>query len=186
MAKPDLSDYNEVADRVREFHANYPDGRLRADHSFIESGGVIVGVVVKAYAFRTADDPMPASGLAWEPIPGKTPYTKDSELQNAETSAWGRAIVASGASRAKKIASYEEVRNRQPAQPETAPNAEGTDAFFKLAKDKGISLNDLVAAFEKQIGIHPKAADNNILNGFVNLVKTGVVNIDVTSEPVAG
>jgi hypothetical protein len=44
---------------------------------------------------------------------GKTPYTRDSELQNAETSAIGRAIIMVGASDAKKVASANEVRNRQ-------------------------------------------------------------------------
>lgn len=46
-------------------------------------------------------------------MPGKTPYTKLSELQNAETSAWGRAIVAVLASESKSVASAEDVRNRQ-------------------------------------------------------------------------
>jgi hypothetical protein len=68
---------------------------------------------VKAYAYRTPDDQRPGTGLAWEPCPGKTPYTKDSELQNAETSAIGRAIIMVGASDAKKVASANEVRNRQ-------------------------------------------------------------------------
>lgn len=56
---------------------------------------------------------MPGIGVAWEPFPGRTPYTKDSELMNAETGAWGRAIMAALAADAKKgIASAQEVRNR--------------------------------------------------------------------------
>lgn len=47
-------------------------------------------------------------------FPGRTPYTLGSELMNAETSAWGRAIIAVGAADSKKgISSAEEVRNRQ-------------------------------------------------------------------------
>jgi hypothetical protein len=60
-------------------------------------------------------------GLAWEPVPGKTSYTRDSELQNAETSAWGRAIVAVLAADTKKgIASAEEVQSRQSASPRSS------------------------------------------------------------------
>ena len=64
---------------------------------------------------------------AFEPIPGKTSYTKDSEVMNAETSAWGRAIVALGFE-TKKIASADEVRARSGAAPtgektESAPTA---------------------------------------------------------------
>jgi hypothetical protein len=36
---------------------------------------------------------------------------------NAETSAWGRAIIAVGASDAKRVASANEVRNRQQPDP---------------------------------------------------------------------
>ena len=43
-------------------------------------------------------------------VPGLTPYTKNSELQNAETSAWGRALVAVLAADTKEgVASADEV-----------------------------------------------------------------------------
>jgi hypothetical protein len=105
----DLSGYVEVKDRIAQFKKEYPNGRLQAE---------IVGhfegyVAVKAYAYRTPDDPLPGTGLAWEPVPGRTPYTKDSELQNCETSAWGRAIVAALIADASSgVASADEVRNR--------------------------------------------------------------------------
>src|SRR5205823_6134471 len=52
-------------------------------------------------------------GIAWEPFPGPTPFTKDSELMNAETSAWGRAIVAVGiVAKGEKVASRSEVAAR--------------------------------------------------------------------------
>jgi len=75
-----------------------------------------------AAAYRTADDPRPGIGTAWEPIPGTTEFTLDSEVQNAETAAWGRAIVAAlAADTTKGIASLEEAENRQPddTEPET-------------------------------------------------------------------
>jgi hypothetical protein len=68
-------------------------------------------VVFTAALYRFPEDPLPAVGIAWEEIPGRTPYTKGSELMNAETSAWGRACIAAGIP-SKKIASFEEVRNR--------------------------------------------------------------------------
>ena len=106
----DLKDYVDVKTRIAEFKKEYPDGRLTSD--IVESGfpGFIT---VKAYAYRTPDDPTPGTGLAWEPVPGPTTYTKDSELQNAETSAWGRAIVAALIADASAgVASADEVRNR--------------------------------------------------------------------------
>jgi hypothetical protein len=103
-------DYNDVPSRIREFRAKYPDGCLQSEVWQVPFEGFIA---VKAYAYRTPDDQRPGVGYAWEPVPGKTNFTRDSELQNAETSAWGRAIVAVGAADTKKgIASAEDVRNR--------------------------------------------------------------------------
>lgn len=107
-------DYIDVATRIADFREKYPDGRLRQKGvKFLEFANKH-WVVYTAEAWRTADDPAPAQGTAWEPVPGPTNFTRDSELQNAETAAWGRAIVAAMASDTKEgIASREEVRNRQ-------------------------------------------------------------------------
>lgn len=116
--KVDLGDYVEVAHRIAEVREKlYPKGSFQpADISRPYSVEVIDGqayLIVVAAFFRTADDEKPGIGMAWEPVPGKTPYTKGSELQNAETSAWGRALVAALAADTKKgVASADEVRNR--------------------------------------------------------------------------
>lgn len=113
----DLSDYIDVATRLREFREQYPTGSLQPfDPERPYDVLTIDGrwfIVCTAAAYRSADDPRPGVGIAYEPVPGKTPYTKDSELQNAQTSAWGRAIVAALAADTRTIASAEEVRNRQ-------------------------------------------------------------------------
>jgi hypothetical protein len=120
QSKIDMSGYKEVSERIADFRALYPDGSLQSE---ILESPVDGFIVVKGFAYRTADDQRPGIGLAWEPVPGKTPYTRDSELQNAETSAWGRAIIAVGASDATKVASANEVRNRRADQ--AAPAAGG-------------------------------------------------------------
>lgn len=110
-------DYVEVNVRVKDFHEKYPDGRIQTkDEFFKDEKGVPFLVVVKASVYRTADDPIPTTGTAQVEIPGKTPYTRGSEIQNAETAAIGRAIVFCGASDAKDgIASREEIRNQEEA-----------------------------------------------------------------------
>lgn len=114
----DLSGYNDVAARMIEFRDKYPEGCLQpadpAKPFEVVTVGDRVFIAYTAAAYRTAADPRPGIGVAWEPFPGSTNFTRDSELQNAETSAWGRAILAVGAADAKKgVASREEVRNRQ-------------------------------------------------------------------------
>ena len=105
-------DYVDVATRVGEFRAKHPEGSLQQlALEFREFGGK-QWVIYTAAAYRTADDPRPGMGTAWEPVPGPTPFTRDSELQNAETAAWGRALVAVLAVDTKRgIASAQEIRN---------------------------------------------------------------------------
>lgn len=109
--------YKEVPERIADFAAKNPNGRLRPvnpDQPYkVEVIGDKVFIVYTAACYLSPDDTLPGIGVAWEPFPGRTPYTKDSELQNAETSAWGRAIVAALQSEAKRIASAEDVRNRR-------------------------------------------------------------------------
>lgn len=108
--------YKQVPERIADFKAKHPEGTLQPADPMnpyrIETIGDKTYIVYTAAAYRTPDDQRPGIGIAWEQFPGKTPYTRDSELQNAETSAWGRAIVAALASESKSVASAEDVRNR--------------------------------------------------------------------------
>lgn len=109
-----LDSYNTVAERIAEFGAKHPEGCLQQVSVDFRQVNDRWWVVYTAAAYRTPDDVRPGIGTSWEPIPGTTPYTRDSEVQNAETAAWGRAIVAVlGAETKKGVASFEEVRNRQ-------------------------------------------------------------------------
>lgn len=111
------TDYIDVAERIVEARAQYPDGRLRpADPSkpyTIENIDGQTYIVVVAAFYRNADDQLPGIGMAYEVFPGKSNFTRGSELQNAETSAWGRAMVAALVADTKRgVASANEVRNR--------------------------------------------------------------------------
>lgn len=121
MADFKMGDYNEVASRIQEFREKHPEGSLQQQSlEFREFGGKS-WIVYTAAAYRTPEDPRPGIGTAWEQVPGKTPFTRDSELQNAETAAWGRALIAVGAADARKgIASREEIQNRGAANADPA------------------------------------------------------------------
>lgn len=112
----DMSDYATVPERITAFREKHPEGTFQQVSLQTFDIGGMTYLAYTAAAYRTPDDPRPGIGSAWEPVPGLTSYTKNSELQNAETSAWGRAIIAVGAADAKKVASREEVQNRQADQ----------------------------------------------------------------------
>lgn len=129
MSGPNLEDYVPVNERIQQFIAKYPDGSLRPlwpDNPYRVLGeGETKWLVYGACAYRTPDDPAPGVGLAWEPVPGKTPYTRGSELMVAESSAWGRALAAIGIATNRSIATAEEVRSAQERsqRPQSAPKA---------------------------------------------------------------
>jgi hypothetical protein len=102
----DLKDYVEVKDRLQEWWAKYPDGRVHTEVTELTEDRV----TVRAEAYRKLEDLFPAGvGHSYMQIPGTTPYTKGSEIENAETSAVGRALVMAGLSAKASIASRDEV-----------------------------------------------------------------------------
>lgn len=108
------SDYVEVHVRIAKFYEQYPDGRLTTESVALnmDPDGT-PRVWVGAAAYRTPDDPVPGRGWSYMAVPGTTNFTRGSELENTETSAWGRALAAVGIEVKKGIASASEVRNKQ-------------------------------------------------------------------------
>jgi hypothetical protein len=112
-----MDDYVDVADRLRQFKQAYPSGSLQqVSLQFIDFAGKS-WVVYTAAAYRTPDDLTPGHGTAWEPVPGTSNFKRDSEVMNAETSAWGRAIVAVLAAETKRIATRNEIPQKSPVSP---------------------------------------------------------------------
>ena len=112
MAGPDLSNYVEVKDRLAMALAKWPQLRV------IESVPEVVTiddrhfVQVTCTVYREPEDVLPCTATAWEPFPGSTPFTRNSEMMNAGTSALGRALGYMGIGVERSVASAVEVANR--------------------------------------------------------------------------
>ncbi len=113
----DLSNYVDVPTRIRQLREKHPDAVLRpanpAEPFRIMTIGNREFIVYTAACYRTPDDPMPAIAVAAEPVIGSSSFTRNSEVMNAETSAWGRCIMAALAVDEPHIASRDEVVNRR-------------------------------------------------------------------------
>ena len=121
----DLGDYVEVKDRIAKFYELFGQGRLVTGEVRLsnEPDGV-PRVMVQGLAYRSPEDLHPGVGWSWMELPGKTTYTKGSELENTETSAWGRAIGSLGILIDRSIASANEVDNKKGEAPkQTAQEA---------------------------------------------------------------
>jgi hypothetical protein len=150
------ADYIEVKDRLPEFFAKFPEGSLTGSYELVTINGN-QAVIYTAKAYRTPDDPQPGVGTAYEAIPGSTPYTRGSEIQNAETAAWGRAMIATGAVNASKgVASAEEIRPRiAEQQAATAPLTPQQEAVLSDWKDR---ITDLEGDREGLLKLHKEAS----------------------------
>jgi hypothetical protein len=157
MSNMDLSNYIEVPERIRDFMEKHPEGSLQcktveyrdlpadvSDRHEPTRVELTPHVIYHALAYRSPDDRRPGHGMASEPYPGLTPYTKGSELMNAETSAWGRALAAIGFVSKRDgsagVATAQEVRARQDSPGRTSegvtPSKPQRDLLQKLVKEK--------------------------------------------------
>ena len=113
----DLGNYVDVATRIRQLREKHPEAVLRPANPaepfrIVEIGGREF-IIYTAACYRSPNDPMPAIAVAAEPVIGSSSFTRNSEVMNAETSAWGRAIMAALAVDEPHIASRDEVANRR-------------------------------------------------------------------------
>lgn len=141
-----LDDYVDVATRLKELLEKYPEASVEASQPRLITvdGSNFVEVTVTI----SADGRM-ARASAWEPIPGKTPYTKDSEMMNAETSALGRACGMWGIGLKKSVASLDEVRARREASKAVHPSNQPAHNRDEPAGDQNITGTP---ATDKQLG----------------------------------
>lgn len=115
---PAPADYIDVAERIQQFKAKFPHSALQTTEvKDVQVGGKDF---IEVWAVARTGDAEHEDGVAHarEPFPGKTNFTRDSESMNAETSAWGRAIAATGFAtkndgKTPGIATSNEVNNRK-------------------------------------------------------------------------
>jgi hypothetical protein len=154
-----LDNYVDVAERIRDFKTQFPTGSLRqVSLDFVVVAGKDY-VVYTAAAYRSPEDTIPGIGTAWEPIPGASPYTRGSEVMVAETSAWGRAMIASLAVESQRIASKQEVKNRQVpkrdflAESATVDTVAGLRTLWQEARSAGADESVLTKIADKKDAI---------------------------------
>lgn len=154
-----LGDYVDVPTRLAQALKQFPDLRIQETKPIIVTVDNQQYVEISCTVWRDANDLLPTVAYCWEPIPGKSPFTKGSEMMNASTSCLGRALGFLGMGIGKSIASRNEVQARQPAtvaevSPIRAdleqPFGDTTDTKqYASPKQRGMIR---AKAFEKKIG----------------------------------
>ncbi len=153
MPNPIEMGYITVAERLAAFVKDHPQGRIETELvSMRDTMAVVAAKVWKnAHNPDLGYQPPDGTGLSSMPIPGPTTFTKNSEVENAETSAIGRALAAIGylaknPDGSARISSSDEIAAKN-------PDAKATDAqdppitqkqrglLFALAKKAGLDLD---------------------------------------------
>lgn len=135
-----LDNYIDVATRLMELKKAYPNAKLQPFNPNqpykIETIDDQTFIVYVAACYLSETDQLPGVGMAWEKFPGHG-MTRGSELMIAETSAWGRAIVAATMMATKNIASADEVKAAQERQKPSydGVNLVGKTGGARMARD---------------------------------------------------
>ena len=115
-----LGDYVDVPTRFRLALEKWPELRVIEEPAKVVAIGDKTFISVTMTVYRDPSDPLPAVATCWELFPGRTPFNLNSEQQNASTSCLGRVLgmmIPFG-----KMASFEEVQNRQNDTPTVSPS----------------------------------------------------------------
>lgn len=145
MATFNLQDYETVEERLKKLHSAWEDARIETFLVERDNGVWIVKANVYLSAGDQANGLAKATGYAFE-IDGQGMANKTSALENAETSAIGRALANMGLS-GNKRASREEMQKVQRAELRVMKAISDADWLKKL---DAVSTLDAARALYKE------------------------------------
>lgn len=151
--KFNLDEYVTVNERIMKFYEKYPEGRIVTEIISWQDGII----VMKATVYRDSNNIPAATGHAYEKE-GSSFINQTSALENAESSATGRALAMLGFEIKKSIASYEEVANAKLNQEskETKNNnkkivtSANKNLLLSIASKKGYTKDVFESMLEKK------------------------------------
>ncbi len=127
-------EYAEVNQRVKAFRMVYPEGCIMTEMKSNENGICIF----EANVYTGRDNILLATGHAYE-VEGSSFINSTSYIENAETSAVGRALGFAGFGIDTSIASYEEVGNAIANQPVRKASPKQIELLKKFYKGENLT-----------------------------------------------
>lgn len=153
-------DYVEVNERIKAFRMLYPQGSIQTEMISNADGVCVFKAIVGYYNDDATILKVLGTGYAYEKE-GSTYINKTSYIENAETSAVGRALGMCGLGIDKSLASAEEVENAKQMQDELATQKiEQMQVILKLIEETGVDLEKIKNKY--QIPSLDKANDKQL------------------------
>jgi hypothetical protein len=138
LAQFNLSDYETVEERIRRFYKDNKTGRIITENITTLQDRQVSTWVVKASVYLDDQTDKPkATGLAFE-VDGQGMANKTSALENAETSAIGRALANAGYSGNKRTTRQEMEKVARGATPKPT-----SKDWIAMATDLGNDIEGL-------------------------------------------
>jgi hypothetical protein len=152
MPQFNLDEYELVEDRIRRFYEDNPDGRIFTYEITSEEDRAKGYWVVRAQIFQDHEDQHmncpKATGMAFE-IEGGAGANRTSALENAETSAIGRALANADYAKGKRPSRTEMEKAARGPQPRAASKP-ASDAFLTKV-DAATSITELNSLWEEAV-----------------------------------
>ena len=161
--------YETVASRLARFRAAYPDHALLST-VFKDDGDSIAVKAQIGWYIPSGQLLILAEGHAQEFHDSST-INRTACMENAETSAWGRALAAFGFASPISIASADEVEKAQRRQRDLDERAPGVLVILQNAAKQGIKA--LVAAWEEL-----KESDRAACSNYMPKLKAEAKKVD--------
>ena len=162
-------DYVEVNERIKAFRMLYPQGSIQTEMISNADGVCVFKAIIGYYNEDATILKVLGTGYAYEKE-GSTYINKTSYIENAETSAVGRALGMCGLGIDKSLASAEEVENAKQMQDELATQKiEQMQVILKLIEETGVDLEKIKNKY--QIPSLDKANDKQLEEIKKTLVK---------------
>lgn len=140
MGKFNLNDYETVDERIQRFRRDHKQARIETELVVFNGENGSTRWVVKARVFRNCEEPACGEGHAFE-IDGTGMANQTSALENAETSAVGRALAQAGYSGSRRTTREEMAKVLIPELKQAiaeAKSKEDTRAVWVRAQQNGV------------------------------------------------
>jgi hypothetical protein len=143
-----LDDYETVESRITRFYKDHPKGRIVTWVEWHDPD--MSKLVFGAKVYKPDEDAPWATGFAFEVL-GSSPVNKTSHVENAETSAIGRALANAGYATKGKRPSREEMEKAQRAGIERVPDP-GIPTAPLVTEESAERIRELGRRLTKRIG----------------------------------